>query len=308
MIHGVVVSNVNVSVLSNSMPLVPFNVPQFLINDDGVSKDILDSNYKEFRRVMSFLLECPQNLTPFGLVEFMSLIMPLAAALELQASLLKVQFSGLIYTYDPLLCHAFLGLYSRFLNAFDGQESEVANRLVLISRETQHFLVFRLLVLHWLLGFIGLVSSREAGKKKTIVKMSLSFYPSLFDPLALKSLKLDLLAYSSILLDTVSSKLTKNSNDVLHVGNVVTLFEDGLVSVSGFKWLPPWSSETAVAFRVFHKFLIGTSSHYDTASSSSQILKESTIFRTLQVNAEINLPFWFLMQFVMHFFFKIFLL
>lgn len=291
MIHGIVVSNANVSVLNNSMPLVPFNIPQFLIDDDGLSKDILDSNYKEFRRVMAFLLEWPQNLTPFGLMEFMSLIMPLAAALELQTSLLKVQFSGLLYTYDPLLCHAFLGMYSRFLNAFDGQESEVANRLVLISREAQHFLVFRLLALHWLLGFIGLVSSREVGKKKTIVKMSLSFYPSVFDPLALKSLKLDLLAYSSILLDTDSSKLTMNTNDILRLGNVVTLFEDGLVSVSGFKWLPPWSTETAVAFRAFHKFLIGASSHYNTDSSSTQILKDSTIFHTLQVHGGINLTF-----------------
>lgn len=181
-------------------------------------------------------------------------------------------------------CYAtlFLGMYSRFLNAFDGQEGEVANRLVLISREAQHFLVFRLLALHWLLGFIGLVSSREVGKKKTIIKMSLSFYPSVFDPLALKSLKLDLLAYISILLDTDSSKLTTNTNDILRLGSVVTLFEDGLVSVSGFKWLPPWSTETAVAFRAFHKFLIGASSHYNTDSSSTQILKESTIFHTLQ--------------------------
>ncbi|KAF6151048.1 hypothetical protein GIB67_005863 [Kingdonia uniflora] len=31
--------------------------------------------------------------------------------------------------------------------------------------------------------------------------------------------------------------------------SVVKLFKDGLVSVSAFKWLPPWSTETAVAFR-----------------------------------------------------------
>lgn len=290
MIHGVVVSGANVSIVNSSMPLVPFNVPHFLINDGGLGKEISDSNYKEFRRVMAFLLEWPQYLTPFGLLEFMTLIMTLAAALELQTSLLKVQFSGLIYTYDPLLCHAFLGMCSRFLDAFDGQENEIASRLVLISREAQHSLVFRLLALHWLQGFIELVSNKEAGKKKTVVKMSLSFYPSVFDPLALKSLKLDFLAYSSILLDTDRSKVMINMKGELGLdsSNVVSLFKDGLVSVSSFKWLPPWSTETAVAFRAFHKFLIGASSRYDT-DSSTKVPKDSTIFYTVQVLATVHL-------------------
>lgn len=282
-IHGVVVSGANVSIVNSSMPLVPFNVPEFITKDGGLGKEFSDSNYKEFRRVMAFLLEWPQYMTPFGLLEFMTLIMTLAAALELQTSLLKVQFSGLIYTYDPLLCHAFLGMYSRFLDAFDGQENEIASRLVLISREAQHSLVFRLLALHWLQGFIELVSNKEAGKKKTVVKMSLSFYPSVFDPLALKSLKLDLLAYSSVLLDTDRSKVMINIKGELGLdsSNVVNLFKDGLVSVSSFKWLPPWSTETAVAFRAFHKFLIGASSHYDT-DSSTKVPKDSTIFHTVQ--------------------------
>lgn len=60
------------------------------------------------------------------------------------------------------------------------------------------------------------------------------------------------------------------------------LFEDGLVSVSAFKWLPPWSTETAVAFRAFHKFLIGASSHSDSDPSTTRTLMDSTIFHTLQ--------------------------
>lgn len=63
---------------------------------------------------------------------------------------------------------------------------------------------------------------------------------------------------------------------------MVKLFEDGLVSVSSFKWLPPWSTETAVAFRTFHKFLIGPSSHSATDMSTIRALMESTIFDTLQ--------------------------
>ncbi|XP_059655220.1 uncharacterized protein LOC132302403 [Cornus florida] len=285
-IHSIVMSKVNVSILNTSVPLVPFNVPQFLIGDGGgLNKEISGSSYKELRRAMAFLLEWLQCLTPAGLMEFMSMIMPVAVVLELQASLLKVQFSGLLYSYDPLLCHAFLLMYSQYLDAFDGQEREVAHRLVLISRESQHHLVFQLLSLHWLVGFIGLLSNRDVRKKKAIIQMSLSFYPTVFDSLALKSLKLDLLAYCSILLDNsrladANSALDQDTGSGL---SAVKLFKDGLVSVSAFKWLPPWSTETAVAFRSFHKFLIGVSSRSNIDSSSTRILMESAIFLTLQM-------------------------
>ncbi|KAK3033612.1 hypothetical protein RJ639_032898 [Escallonia herrerae] len=278
-VHSIAMGKANVSILNTSLPLVPFNFPQFLLGENCWGKEISSSSYKELRRVMSFLLEWPQYLTPCGLIEFMSMIIPVAVALELQASLLTVQLSGLIYSFDPMLCHALLVLCLQFPEAFDGQEGEVANRLVLMSREVQHYLVFRLLALHWLLGFIGLLKDGEGRKKKAIIGMSLSFYPTVFDPLSLKSLKLDLLAYCSILVDGSISPGGHGvlGSDVIGSGvSVVKLLEDGLVSVSGFKWLPPWSTETAVAFRTFYKFLIGASSHSDT----NRILMESTIFHT----------------------------
>ncbi|GMP92483.1 hypothetical protein CsSME_00042698 [Camellia sinensis var. sinensis] len=287
-IHGIVMLKPNVSILNSSIPLVPFNVPPFLISGNGgFSKDISGSSYKELRRVLSFLLDCPLFLTSFGLVEFMSMILPVAVVLELQGSLLKVQFSGLLYTYDPLMCHAFLMMYKHFRDAFNGQEGEIARRLILISREAQQYLVFRLIALHWLLGFIGLLSNGEVGKKKAVLGMGLSFYPTVFDPLSLKSLKLDLLAYCSILFgeSTSANEEGVQSQDVSLGLSVVKLFEDGLVSVLAFKWLPPWSTETAVAFRTFHKFLIGASSHSDTDPSSTRILMASTIFSTLQVHS-----------------------
>nr|GEZ53987.1 AP-5 complex subunit beta-1 [Tanacetum cinerariifolium] len=46
-------------------------------------------------------------------------------------------------------------------DVFSGQENEVISRLLLISRETQHVLVFRLLALHWSSGFMGLVMSKR---------------------------------------------------------------------------------------------------------------------------------------------------
>lgn len=239
-------------------------------------------NYKELRRAMSFLLEWPQVLTPCGMVEFLALIMPVAMALELQASMLKVQFFGMIYSSDPLLCHVVLTMYPPFLDAFDGQERQIASRLMLLSRETQHHLVFRLLGLHWLLGFSELVLRREVRKLKAIVDMGLRFYPSVFDPLALKALKLDVLAFFSICVDMLKFEGVSGEdagNDKL----VVKVFQDGLVSVSAFKWLPPGSTETAVAFRTLHRFLIGASSHSDNDPSTTRSLMDSTTFTSIQV-------------------------
>lgn len=273
------------SISNATIPLIPFNVPQFLI--DGVGADFVwkekEIYYKELRRVVAFLLDCPQYLTPFGLVEFMVDIIPLAEELELQASLLRVQFSWLLYTFEPLLCHVFLGMYLKFLDSFDGQEFEVASRLLLLSKESQHHLFFRLLGLHWMLGFFTLIVGEDEARKRSIVDMSLSFYPTIFDSLAMKALKLDLLAYCSSLLSNPGDANVVNGVEVDKEVYEVKLFKDGLVSVSAFKWLPPWSTETAVAFRTFHKFLIGGSPHSDGATSSVATLIESNIFDTLQV-------------------------
>ncbi|PIN26835.1 hypothetical protein CDL12_00405 [Handroanthus impetiginosus] len=278
-------SDTSIASISNATtPLIPFNVPQFFI--DGVGGDFTwkenEICYKELRRVVAFLLDCPQYLTPFGLMEFMVAIIPVAEELELQASLLMVQFSWLLYTMEPLLCHVFLGMYLKFLNSFEGQEFEVAFRILLLSKESQQHLVFRLLGLHWMLGFFGLIVVKDEARKRSILDMSLSFYPAIFDSLAMKALKLDLLAYcSSLLRDPGNGNGVKGVEADKEVYEV-KLFKDGLISVSAFKWLPPWSTETAVAFRTFHKFLIGGSPHSDASSSSMGTLIESSIFNTLQ--------------------------
>ncbi|KAL1176838.1 hypothetical protein V6Z11_A04G187000 [Gossypium hirsutum] len=115
-------------------------------------------------------------------------------------------------------------------------------------------------------------------KKKSIVETGFMFYPSVFDPLSLKALKLDLLAFCSVCID----KLNPQSVSDMEGNSVVKLFQDGLVSVLGFKWLPPWSTETAVAFRTFHKFLIGASSHSEADPSTTTALMESAIFNHLK--------------------------
>lgn len=239
-------------------------------------------NYKELKRALSFLLECPQLLTPCGMMEFMALILPLALACELQPSMLKVQFFGMIYSYDPMLWHLVLIMYLRLLDALDGQEGEVSRRLLLISRESQHHLVFRMLALHWLLGFNQLIFGKQVEKNGFTIEARSSFYPALFDPLALKALKLDLLAFCAVCVDVLRLKCTNSSNEEGELVDPVKLFEDGLVCVSSIKWLPPGSTEIAVAFRTFHKFLIGASSHSDNDPSTTRNLLDSKIFRTLQ--------------------------
>lgn len=253
-IHNIVTLKPNVSVLNMNTPMVPFN-----ISDISFGSEISSVGIRDLRRAISFLLEWPQILTSFGVLEFVSMIMPISEAMELQGSLLRVQFSGLLYMSDPLMCHVYLTLCLCLKDVFKGQEREIIRRLGAISRENHSSLVFRLLALHWLLGFLG-----EKGKGE-VTLIPLRFYPSVFDPLALKSMKIDLLAYCS-----ESEELS------------VKLFENGIVSVSAFKWLPSWSTETAVAFRSFHKFLIGTSSHADSDPCSTRSLMESLIFKTIE--------------------------
>ncbi|CAB4270520.1 unnamed protein product [Prunus armeniaca] len=274
-VHNIVVRNLGVSILNTTVPLVPFSAPQNGTGPGGL-------NHKELRRAMAFLLEWPHVLTPCAMVEFLALIMPIAAALDLQASMLKVQFFGMVYSSDPMLAHVVLTMYPRFWDAFDGQEGDIVSRLVLLSRESQHHLVFRLLAVHWLLGFGQLVLKREAKKVNTIVDMGSRFYPSVFDPLALKAMKLDLLAFCSVCADVLKSETVSVENGGVEDKLVVKLFEDGLVCVSAFKWLPPGSTETAVAFRTLHRFLIGASSHSDNDPSTTRSLMDSTTFSTIQ--------------------------
>lgn len=293
-IDSIVASKLSVPIIATSIPLVPFNVPQVVLgessNGNSNSKDSSSSssssstNSKELRRVIAFLLERPQILTACGMMEFISMIIRVATALDLQPSLLKVQFSGLLYSYDPVLCHVVLMLYLNFSDSFDDQEVEIIHRLVLISKEVQQHLVFRLLAVHWLFGFVGVNSLRgDVVKKNAVVSMVSSFYPAVFDPLALKAMKLDLLGFSSLCLDISKIDKPKGVLDGEGAGVfAVKLFEDGLVSVSSFKWLPPWSTETAVAFRTFHKFLIGATPHSASNESTIRLIMETNIFRCIQ--------------------------
>ncbi|KAL0719135.1 hypothetical protein Bca4012_068459 [Brassica carinata] len=228
-VYNVVDQKLKVSLLSTSVPLVPFNAPNWM-RDQSQSQG-LGPDQKELRRTLAFMLESPYLFTSCAVMEFMGMVVPLASALELQASMLKVQFLGMVYSFDPMLCHVVLLMYTQFPDAFEGQEKDIMRRLMLYSKETQIYLVFRLLALHWLMGLLNkLRLSGELGKRKSVLEMGQKFHPGVFDPLALKALKLDLMVQCSV---------------GLSGGDNGKFAGELLVSVSDFKWLPPWSSETA---------------------------------------------------------------
>ena len=68
---------------------------------------------------MVFLLECPHILIPSTMMDFMLLGCRWAVVLELPY-ILKLQFSGLLYSCDPMLCHVVLMIYFFFVDVFDG--------------------------------------------------------------------------------------------------------------------------------------------------------------------------------------------
>ncbi|MQM07328.1 hypothetical protein Taro_040159 [Colocasia esculenta] len=298
-VHNIVQHSVPptaMGILSTSVQLVPFNVPGYLGTVAGKNQDLSELNLRDIRRIMAFLLERPMILTPLATAEMVFMLTRVVKALEGQmsaaAALLKVQFSGLIYSYDPMLCHVVLMLYSHFSDAFSGDEQNITHRLTLVSKEGQQPVVFRLLALHWLVG----VASRPPDKKNLLVPMASSFYPSVFDPLGLKAAKLDVLALIAIVLGFSRGEKGKKDKEVDNSKSgdcVAKLFEDCLVCVSAFRWLPPWSTETSVAFRTLHKFLTGAVPHHSSDNSTMSILMESTTFNTLQnilVNMAVEHP------------------
>ncbi|KAM0945254.1 putative AP-5 complex subunit beta-1 protein [Dioscorea sansibarensis] len=249
---------------STSLPLLPFNIPQSVFSLADDDRDPTELNLREIRRVLAFLLDRTPALTPCALAEMVSALLGIVDALERRVpavtALLKVRFSGLIYSYDPVLVHVVLTLYARFSDAFTGEdELAIARRLVLLSKDAQMPLVFRLLALHWLLGSKHLVDERVS-----LSELAPCFYPLVFDPLALKAKKLDALACIA-----ARKEVSGGGGE----SEVVKLFEDGLVCVSAFKWLPPSSSETSMAFRAFHEFLIAV---------APAAISDSTIFRFLK--------------------------
>eukprot|EP00249_Psilotum_nudum_P017252 c26234_g1_i1 orf=70-3660(+) len=283
-----------ISFLSTAAPLVPFSVPSFLaVCESGEevlsipSRELAPLIQKEFKRVVGFLLERPQLLTPYGQVEFVSSLLEIAAALELHGSLLKLQFGNLMHTYSPLLCHVVLMIFSHFTDAFEGEEGNVFQRLILLCKEPYQPVSIRLLAMHWLVGLENLCVARK--KASVLASLALNMYPLVFDPLSLKALKLDTLAYCAFYMERsgridqhVSLETEGKVFDEKKGISASELFKDGLICVSAFRWLPSWSTETQIMFRFIHRFFTVALCYSRTQALDFSLLSMSKLFKTLQ--------------------------
>lgn len=265
---------------------------------------------KEFKRAVAYLLQRLELLTEFGMLEFVAKFINIARALELHGSLLKTQFSILLYTFNPVLIHVVLLIFSQFLEACEGDETAVLNRLVYVSRESQQFLPVRLLGVQWLLAVGNLLRSRYS----VITPLATSLYPLVYDPLSLKLSKLGALAHCAAILASSSSSESSASPqmlppsptsrsktalaprkrqvgiyNVLSMGDSPTdpaskLLNEGLFCLSSFTWLPPSSTETHLTFQVLHKFLTAGIPHQRCLSpSNATTFTNSSLFISIQL-------------------------
>ncbi|MCO5600695.1 hypothetical protein L7F22_054810 [Adiantum nelumboides] len=279
------------SFLSTSVPLTPFSVPSFLVTSDSGEealsvplRELTSGILKEFRRVVGLLLERPQLLTSSGMLEFVSSLIDIAAALELQGSILKLQLYSFMYTYSPLLCHVVLMIYFHFMDSFKGEEAAIFKRLNLLCNDPQQPSAIRLLAVHWLLGLESLLLSKD--RKPHLAVMASSMYPLIYDPLSLKALKLDTLAHCAAYVQSMGTEFVmQQQNGMSNVKEEAAskLFKDGAVCLSAFRWLPSWSSETCLMFRMMHRFFTVDVMHSQPEVDDGVEPFQSALFKTLEV-------------------------
>jgi AP-5 complex subunit beta-1 len=246
------------------------------------------------------------------MLEFVARFINIARALNLHGSLLKPQFSSLVYTFSPVLCHVVLLIYSQFMDAFEGDEDVILKRLFYLCRETHQPLPVRLLGVHWLLG----VENLQKDKHSVIAPLASGLYPLVFDPLSLKAAKLVALAHCAASLASSSSSplvsksppLTPNPQPklkpqtssspgnrrvglykVLAIGDspvdpASRILDEGLLCVSAFTWLPSSSTETYTTFHALHKFLTAAIPHQNQSSALEvAAFTDSSLFKTIQL-------------------------
>ncbi|CAM0905317.1 unnamed protein product [Alopecurus aequalis] len=261
------------SILAVSGPPTPFSVPAHLVSSSSplAPAPPSEQNVREIRKVLALIMERPQGLTPAAAMEVTAIVAEVSSAVlewaPAIAAQVKVQFGGMAYSSSPMLLHSVLMLFVRFPDAFGAEdERKMACRLALAACEAHRPLPVRLLALHWLLGIKRF--------RDSVPGLARWFYPGMFDPLALKAKKLDCLGFvaASVDADKVGGQQTTK------------LIDDGLVCVSAFRWLPAWSTETAVAFRALHRVLVGAAPHAtnDTGCSGAGELLNSATFHHFQ--------------------------
>ncbi|KAL3695875.1 hypothetical protein R1sor_009951 [Riccia sorocarpa] len=280
-------SNSYLPILQSAAPVVPFSVPFFLVSstpgkevDSIPSRELTPGNLKEFRKVVAFLWERPQLLTTVGMLDFVSSLIKIYKSLELSGSLLKHHFSSLLHSYSPVLCHIVLSIYTHFIDSFDGDEGPILRRLVALARESSQSLPFRLLAVHWLRGIDALHRER---KSSILAPYAKSVYPLVFDPLSLKAAKLGALAQCAVAVEKEKAPANGNAS-VEIIPPPSKMLKEGMLCVGSYTWLPPWSTETRLAFHIFHKFLTVAVPHAGGKGDETELdsFIQSALFHSLQ--------------------------
>lgn len=276
------------TIVSTAVPLVPFSIPFFLVKTSPLeeahaipSRELTSAGLKEFRRVVAYLLERTDLLTDFGLLEMVAKLISIAKALDVHGSLLKHQFASLSHTYSPILCHAYLMMATNFVEAFAVDEDLIFRQLIFLCRDSTQPVPFRILSVHWLVGIEMLRSPSR--QRHGLISLTPKLHPLVFEPLSLKAAKLNALAYCAGSIQK-SSSITREGQSVVDVLEMPhQLLSKGLLSVSAFKWLPPGSTETRLAFQLLNRFLTQSIPHStgDDVPDIS-VFAESTLFQTVE--------------------------
>ncbi|GBG75641.1 hypothetical protein CBR_g20270 [Chara braunii] len=246
--------------------------------------ELSPSMWKESSRVVSFVLESLHRLTPCSVLELAMLLSSTVVALDIRFSHIKHHLLPILDVHDPALCHALLLLHVRLPDAFDGGDlAQLLKWIFLLSKDAALPLVFRLLSIHWLAGsqlhssFLPLLLQQQqqqqlqqqqqqemssAGTAANTTALSClkvcvkGLYPSLFDPLSLKAICLEMLAYCIPYLMEVIATAPTQQDGQKHPA--CKLLAESLSSVAGYQLAAHGSLEEHIMLRTLHRVLSAT--------------------------------------------------
>lgn len=251
------------ALLSSVAPLTPYALPPFLSSTKPsvqyAKQELTEGTRKEFRRAVSFLLENNALLSEPATAEVVSGLVRIVSVVQLPVSIFKHHFSGLVHTTSPVLIHTALQVYLHFPEAYSdpSERSILLDRLAYLANDNQQTLSARLLSLNWLLALV--TASGRSVKPPPFLS---SLQPAIFDPIAIKTSKLEILAAASP--PPVASQAAEVSQPEEQPSRSFKtragLFSQaGVLGAADSELGSAASLEASVAFRTLHRFLISQS-------------------------------------------------
>lgn len=249
------------ALLSTIAPLTPFALPPFLSAtkpSQGFAKqEVSEGTLREFRRAVSFVLENTGLLSEPASAQVVSSLTCIVSAVKLPVSIFKHHFAGLIHSSSPVLIHTALQVYLRFPEAYadTSERAVLLDRLGHLANDSQQPLSARLLSLHWLLA-IATSAERPANPPSFLPLLR----PALFDPLAVKALKLEALADLSPPPFVQSQRAQPpgsqpSSPSDTEPAPIIGSSSSAPLAAADFTAGPAASLEASVAFRTLYRFI-----------------------------------------------------